>query len=241
MMTSVVWALLGFLFAPGAMGSAPRPLLHAAPPPSLMTVAVPHGAPPPSHPAKGRLLIAGRKLADPNFSETVVLLLTYGDHGAMGLVINRQTDVRLASALPQVLELRDQPDRVFVGGPVAGNVLVLLIRSGQRPEGSEPIFGDVYATGSLATLRQALGRKEKTDRLRAYAGYAGWGPGQLDQEINRGDWYVAPADAAIVFDTPPPEIWPKLVDRFSGQWTKAMWGLRPLVLGFRFRKPETRD
>lgn len=182
-------------------------------------VAVRHG-PPPSQPAKGRLLVASRQLGDPNFAETVVLLLSYGERGAMGVIINRQSDVRLASALPQIDELHDRPDRVFLGGPVAANAMLVLIRATHPPESSQSIFGDVYATGSLAALRKAVGNKGKTDRLHAYVGYAGWGPGQLDQEVNRGDWYVAPPDAAIVFDTPPTDIWPKLVERFSGQWTK---------------------
>ncbi len=171
--------------------------------------------------AKGQLLIADRRLPDPNFAESVVLLLTGDARGAMGVVINRPTPLRLASVLPDLKELHERPDRLFVGGPVGTSTVVFLIRSATQPKPSEPIFADVYASGSLEVVRQALAKSAKSQRLRAYAGYAGWGPGQLDAEIARGDWHVIAADAATVFDLPPADIWPKLAQRFSGQWTNA--------------------
>lgn len=174
--------------------------------------------------AKGKLLVASRSLGDPNFSETVILLLAYEAHGAMGIIINRPTDVPLASVVTEVPVLRKRSERVFVGGPVGGNLMVFLLRSARRPRPSEPIFGDVYATGSLKALDQALSKSAKSTKLRAYAGYAGWGPGQLDMEIARGDWYVTAAEAATVFDTPPADIWPKLIERSAGQWTRAHAG-----------------
>lgn len=170
-------------------------------------------------PTKGRLLIASRGLSDPNFSESVVLLLAYDARGAMGIVVNRPTEVRLASALPDIQELRDRSDHVYLGGPVNTNTMLILIRSPTHVRSSEQIFADVYATGSVAAMRKALGKADKANRLRAYAGHAGWAPGQLEREIARGDWYVTAADTATVFDTPHAEIWPKLIHRFSGQWT----------------------
>jgi putative transcriptional regulator len=175
-------------------------------------------APPPTQPAKGRFLVARRNVNDPRFAETVILLIAYSDQGAMGLMINRPTDVRLTSALPKMKELRDRPDRVFVGGPVSPSAMLLLIGSATPPEGAQPVFGDVYVSGKLETLRRALEKSGKTHRLRAYAGYAGWGPGQLDHEISRGDWAIGPADAGTVFDMPSGDIWPKLIDRFSVEW-----------------------
>lgn len=171
---------------------------------------------------KGQLLIADRRLPDPNFAESVVLLLTGDARGAMGVVINRPTPLRLASVLPDLKELRERPDRLFVGGPVGVSTVVFLIRSKTQPKPSEPIFADVYASGSLEVVRQALAKSATPRRLRAYAGYAGWASGQLDAEIARGDWHVIAADAATIFDLPPADIWPKLVQRFSGQWTNAL-------------------
>jgi putative transcriptional regulator len=174
----------------------------------------------PVHLARGHLLVASRRLIEPNFAETVVLLLHADAHGAMGVVINRPTKVKLAEVLPNLKELRRRPDRVFLGGPVGGNVMVVLIRAHKKPTQSENIVDDVYATGSMTALREALGRKGKTDRLRAYAGYAGWGPGQLEHEIWRGDWLVGSGDAATIFDLSPADIWPKLIERLSGTWTR---------------------
>jgi putative transcriptional regulator len=139
----------------------------------------------------------------------------------MGVIINRPTGVRLTTALPKIKELRDRPDRVFMGGPVAVNTMLLLARSRTRLTDEQLIFGDVYASGSMRALREVVGQAEKTERLRAYVGYAGWGPGQLDQEIGRGDWLVAPADAAAVFDTTPSDVWRKLLDRFSAEWARG--------------------
>lgn len=178
-------------------------------------------AAPLTQPAKGRFLVARRSVADPRFAETVILLLAYSKQGAMGIIINRPTEVRLAAALPAVKELHDRSDRVFVGGPVQPEAVLLLLRSRMRPEKGDLIFGDVYASGSLQALRKSLGETGKAARLRAYAGYAGWGPGQLDHEIGRGDWAIGPADAASIFETPPEQVWPKLIDRLSVEW--AQW------------------
>ena len=173
----------------------------------------------PTQPAKGRFLVASRALVDPNFAETVLLLLNADARGAMGVVINRPTPVKLATVLPDVKALRDRPERVFLGGPVGGNVMLLLIRAPSQPAKSERIVDEVYATGSLSALREALGRKGKRNQLHAYAGYAGWGPGQLEHEIARGDWHIGSADAATIFEVPPADMWAKLIERFSGAWT----------------------
>jgi len=176
---------------------------------------------PSTKPAKGQFLVATRKLVDPHFAETVILLLAYEANGAMGLVINRPTEMPLVAALPKMKELRDRSIRLYVGGPVARESMLLLIRSATAPESSQRIFEDVYASGSLAALRQALGRKGKTERFRAFAGHAGWGAGQLDAEIARGAWYVATVDAATAFDIAPSEIWSRLTERLSGQWARG--------------------
>jgi putative transcriptional regulator len=166
------------------------------------------------------LLVASHRLADPNFSQTVVLLLAYEPAGALGVIVNRPTHVRLGSVLREVEELRDRPDVVFLGGPVAANQLVVLIRAPRQPESSAAVFDGVYVSGSTIALRKALGEPGKENRVRAYAGYAGWAPQQLDREIARGDWYVAGADAATIFEMKPSAMWPKLIEQFSGEWTR---------------------
>jgi len=175
----------------------------------------------PAQPVKGRFLIASRALLDPNFAETVILVLNTDAGGTIGVVINHPTKMRLAEVLPDEKALHDRPDRVFLGGPVGTNVMLLLVHAHSAPAKAEKILDDVYATGNMSTLRDAFARKGRTDRrLRAYAGYAGWGPGQLEREIARGDWLLGSGDAATIFELRPADIWPKLIERFSGAWTK---------------------
>jgi putative transcriptional regulator len=168
--------------------------------------------------ARGRFLVANRSLRDPTFFETVVLLVDYDDHGALGVVLNRPTDVPLIAALPEVKELRKRKDLVFLGGPVARDRMVLLLRAEAAPPQSVEVLERVYATGSLSALRRSIGHGES---VRAYAGYAGWGPGQLDAEVARGDWLIGPADSKAIFDDPPNALWPRFVERFSGDWAEG--------------------
>jgi putative transcriptional regulator len=226
-----VRALVSVLCIPFTIGVCVGPSLGTPAAPRVARVALQRGpSASATQLAKGRFLVASRTLIDPNFAETVILLLSADARGAMGVAINRQTPVKLASVLPDIKELRGRPDRVFVGGPVAGNAMVLLIRAQKAPTKSEQVVDDVYVTGSLTALHEALARKGRTDRLHAYAGYAGWGPGQLEREVARGDWFVGSADAATVFDMPPDDIWPKLIERFSGAWTKEDRGVHDALL-----------
>ena len=213
----VLVGVLSIPFTVGVFGQSLRPSEPAWFTPAAVERQQPSS---PAQPAKGRFLIASRALLDPNFAETVVLLLDADARGAMGIIINHPTKTTLADVLPDEKVLRDRPDRVFLGGPIGTNVMLLLVRAHSAPAKAEKIVDDVYATGSMSTLRDAVGRKGKTDgRLRAYAGYAGWGPGQLEREIARGDWLLGSGDAATVFDLRPADIWPKLIERFSGAWT----------------------
>ena len=169
--------------------------------------------------AKGKFLVASRSLHDPNFSETVILLVEYDrDGGAIGVVVNRPTAVALVDALPEVRELRKRKDVIYLGGPVALDRMLLLVRARQQPPQSQRVFDRVFASGSLDALRRSMARG---DAIRAYAGYAGWGPGQLDMEVSRGDWFIGPADSDAVFTERPTTVWGDLVDRFSGDWASA--------------------
>jgi putative transcriptional regulator len=168
-----------------------------------------------SLPAKGKFLVASRRLADPRFRETVVLLISYGDAGVTGIVINRPTDARLADVLPSVQGLKGRTDVVYYGGPVEGHRMLLLVRSGERPAESDRVFGDVYVSSSRNTLEKMLTAHKTVKQLRVYAGYAGWMPRQLDGELLRGDWFIISADARSVFEKKPSELWPELIRRGS--------------------------
>jgi len=173
-------------------------------------------------PSKGRFLIASRQLVDPHFAETVVLLIEYDQHGAMGIIINRPTELKLSAVLPEIDVLRERPDTIYLGGPVAKNQLLLLIRTSSPPEGSRLVFEDIHVSSSQAVIQRMIKNPEGEERFRVYAGYAGWAPGQLDSEIASGGWHILTADAEIVFDKSAPEIWPDLIYRSSAQWVRLL-------------------
>ena len=169
---------------------------------------------------KGKFLVAARKLADPNFSQTVVLLVDYDQGGAMGVIINRPTEMKLSMVFKDIKELQKRTDTVFAGGPVMRNQLLLLLRTDAPPEGSLRVLQDVYVASQLSLIGQMIKNEEKGDRFRVYAGSAGWAPGQLDHEVKRGDWHILPADADTVFNKAPYEIWPELIHRSALKFVK---------------------
>jgi len=171
---------------------------------------------------KGKFLVASQSIKDPRFSETVILLVDYGLHGAMGLIINRPTRVRLSTVLPEKEALKQRPDILYYGGPVNRNQIFLLIRSASQPKGSVHVFRDIYVSSSQRVLEWMIDNPEAGIRFHAYAGYAGWAPGQLEREVMRGGWYIMQGDANIIFDKKPSEIWPELINRRSGQWVMGV-------------------
>jgi putative transcriptional regulator len=171
--------------------------------------------------AKGKFLVASRKLRDPNFKETVVLLIDYGQDGAMGLVINRPSEITLATVFPDIKALKERKDTIYVGGPVAVNRMLLLVGSPLVPEASQEVTQDVYISSSWKILERLMKNAAKEERFRIFAGYAGWAPDQLDFETSRGDWHVLKADAETVFDKKPAEIWQELILRASVKWVRV--------------------
>lgn len=203
-------ALFAFLRFPAGANEQPRARIGAreiaAPSPQGHVNAL----------AKGKFLIARKDLPDPNFAESVVLLVDYNEKGAMGLVINNRTDVSLSRLLPDIEELKERNDDLFIGGPVERkSMLLMLVRSRTKPAESNHVFADVYVTGSVAVLEQAIEMGWEGDQFRAYAGYAGWGPGQLDNEVAREDWHILPAEADAVFAGEPGTVWKQLIERAS--------------------------
>jgi len=174
-------------------------------------------------PGKGKFLVAGRNLADSRFQETVILLIEYSTEGAAGLIINRPTKVPIAEVLPPMPGLKERTDVVYYGGPVEGHRMLMLIRSGEKPEGSGRVFGNVYVSASMDTLERMLGSHKTERQFRMYAGYAGWMPRQLDWELSRGDWLIVSADAGSIFEKKSSEIWRELFHRGSDI---QVWNLR---------------
>jgi putative transcriptional regulator len=166
---------------------------------------------PPSEPAIGRFLVANRQVAG-FFGESVIVLVDHGAHGSVGLIVNRPVERTLAELLPDVESARGRREHAWLGGPVSPDQLLLLIRARAAPAGSAPVLDGLHVSGSRDTLLALLGGAAGAE-FRAYVGYAGWAPGQLASELARGDWTLAPGDAASVFAREPEGLWEKLLRR----------------------------
>jgi putative transcriptional regulator len=182
---------------------------------TVAAAALPH-----EEPARGKFLIASPEMRDPNFSETVVLLLEYDDTGALGLIINWPTEVAAAHLLPKVEGLAEDSPRVFIGGPVRKSQITLLVESDEAPEQARHIFENIYFSGSGDLLAQLAAQESAEQRFRLYAGCAGWGAGQLEAELARGGWRVLPGEASIVFDPSPEGVWDELIKKSTVHWTE---------------------
>jgi len=158
----------------------------------------------------GILLFAVPELRDPNFLHTVVLLMNYEKGGAMGLIINRPTETPLDQALPDIDGIDKLPIPLYFGGPVHQEQLLILLRSETPPVGSQKVLDDVYFTWRRDALEGLLKKQNPDKGLRIFSGYAGWGPGQLDREVRRGDWVIGKADSAKVFIDDPSDLWPEV-------------------------------
>jgi putative transcriptional regulator len=164
--------------------------------------------------AAGKLLVAARNLPDPNFTDTVVLLVQYSDEGAAGLVINRPSGVPLSRALPGVTAVSGAGATTFIGGPVSQQAVLALSRTACT---TCPLVGrDVYLVNTADALKQRLATGADERHLRVYLGYAGWGPGQLQKETRQGGWHVLDAEARVVFDPDPETLWRRVIRRTEG-------------------------
>jgi len=154
-----------------------------------------------------QFLISVPQLQDPNFHKTVVLLVEHGAEGALGVVINRPSDGRLKELLKDNGVTYQGPSdaRVMVGGPVRPTQALLLHGEEDVEAESAAVGAGLRLSGSLAALRQVFSRP--APRARLYLGYAGWGPGQLEAEIEAGAWILAPVDPVLVFNAPSDEVW----------------------------------
>jgi putative transcriptional regulator len=170
---------------------------------------------------RGVLLIASRDLRDPNFSRSVVLITHFDDSGTVGLVLNRPLPVPAAQALPPLAGLDPDPGGLFLGGPVAVSTLQLLVRTDADLDPGSKLVGNVYFVTGAEVLENLVDGRIRATSLRLYAGYAGWGPGQLESELLRGDWIIRAADPETIFASSPERLWPDLMGPPGEQWVQA--------------------
>jgi putative transcriptional regulator len=161
---------------------------------------------------RGSLVIAGPQLLDPNFRRTVVLVADHGEEGAMGVILNRPSGMTVADAAPDLEPLIGPEAPIFAGGPVQPTSGVVLA---EVAEADEPVFGDVVLVPGLGELADVV---DGAGNIRVFAGYAGWGPGQLDGELERDDWILEPARASDVFSDDPEGLWGAVLERKGGQY-----------------------
>ncbi len=156
---------------------------------------------------KGIFLVAKPSLRDPNFCQTVILLCEHGPDGALGVVVNRPTEISIAEVLPQVPVLEGQHHRVYTGGPVQRNHLLILYQLPQGPDDTHHVFDGVYLGGNVQAIEEILKAPEPNANFRAFMGYSGWAPGQLENEMKTGSWLTLPADSASMFERDQAQLW----------------------------------
>jgi putative transcriptional regulator len=161
---------------------------------------------------RGHLLIASPALIDPNFRRTVVLVTEHTDDGAAGLVLNRPSLVEVGAAVPQLEELVDEDDQVWVGGPVQPEAVLVLGEFLDPDEAAVPLFESL----GFPSLDEPEGIVPATTRRRVFAGYAGWGAGQLEEEVANEDWILEEALADDAFTEEPDELWREVLRRKGG-------------------------
>jgi putative transcriptional regulator len=168
--------------------------------------------------AAGRLLVATPLLLDPNFERSVVLLLDVDENGALGVVLNRPSTVRVAEVLPEWGEVAGTPGVLFQGGPVSTDsalaVGVLPAGLQEEPVGFRRLYDDVGII-DLDAPTEVIG--PALSGLRVFAGYAGWGEEQLAAEVGSGSWYVLDSDPGDLFGSDPQGLWMRVLRRQPGE------------------------
>lgn len=162
---------------------------------------------------RGQLLIASPALVDPNFRRTVVLVTEHTEEGAMGVVLNRATPVAVAEAVPHLGQLAEDGAVVHIGGPVQPEAVVALAEF-EDPAASAAVAFDVV--GYVRADAQPEELQGAVRRLRVFAGYSGWGGGQLESELAEAAWFVEPALVDDVFSPEPDGLWSRVLRRKGG-------------------------
>ena len=161
---------------------------------------------------RGHLLVASPALHDPNFERAVILVTEHNDEGAAGLVLNRPSPVAVAAAVPQLEPLVDDGEHVWVGGPVQPDAVLVLGEFLDPDEAAVPLF-DSLGFPSLEEPEEVV---PATTRRRVFAGYAGWGAGQLEEEVANEDWILEEALADDAFTDEPDALWHDVLSRKGG-------------------------
>lgn len=159
----------------------------------------------------GKVLVASRDLGDPNFAETVILLVHYDTQGVLGLVLNRRTEFPVSRVLKDFKAAKNRSEPVYLGGPVDTRMVFALHQSPAKTDGADHVFDKVYLISAKPVLEQILSDQPDPSVFHVYLGYAGWNTYQLQREVELGSWFVFSADTNIVFSSAPDSLWPKMI------------------------------
>lgn len=163
---------------------------------------------------RGRLLVASPALVDPNFRRSVVLVAEHSeDGGAMGVVLSRPSETPVAEAAPMLEPLVEPGDVVHVGGPVEPGAVLVMAEFDDPEEAAVVVFDGV---GFMPGDSEPGDVAEATRRARVFVGYAGWGPGQLEAELEEESWVVLDADPGDVFVESSADLWSLVLARQGG-------------------------
>jgi putative transcriptional regulator len=154
------------------------------------------------------LLIAQGDLRDPSFADSVVLVMNHLGPAPVGLVVNRPTAMPVSRLFPDLKQLAAVQDKVYFGGPVQLTSVWFLFRATRPPAHAVEAFSGIYLSANRELLLQLLAREKPMDNLRIFIGHAGWAPGQLEAEIERGAWGLEHADGDAIFKGKSEHPWP---------------------------------
>jgi len=166
-------------------------------------------------PAPGTFLVASRSLTDPHFRRTVIYLVTHDEQGSLGLIVNRPSTIRLADAVSGVEKEAGDAHAIYFGGPVKHGMITLLMRNEKENPLVKQVAGEVFFSHDRRVLDRLLAEQKPASALRCYMGHAGWRAGQLQQELERGNWHVIEADANAVFSSRPEALWNRLIEKID--------------------------
>jgi len=159
-------------------------------------------------------MVASPAMLDPNFHRTVVLLIEHGEEGALGVVLNRATEMPVAEPLPAWHDRAAEPPVVFIGGPVKRSSAICLGRSTDPAQSGR--YDIVFDGIGTVDLNESPADLPGLTAVRVFAGHAGWGPLQLEDELDEGAWVICEAQSDDVLDPEPDLMWDRVVERQPG-------------------------
>lgn len=167
---------------------------------------------------RGKLLVAAPTMVDPNFRQTVLLMLEHGGEGALGLVLNRPSELPVRGAIDEWANVVSEPRMVFVGGPVSQSSVIAL--SSVVLDDADDNWSQVVGRIGTVDLEQNPDEIDGLDEVRVFAGYAAWAPGQLESELAENAWFVLDHAGSDPFTDQPEELWWQVFARQSGELSR---------------------